>query len=75
MNELPLDGIRVIDFSKILAAALCVQYLQGYCSDQPERLQALQLRFSAPVYPGEILVTDLWRDGDLVSFCSRVSGR
>lgn len=51
MNELPLDGIRVIDFSKILAALLCVQYLQGYCSDQPERLEALQLRFRAPVYP------------------------
>lgn len=49
--------------------------LQGYCADQPERLQALQLRFSAPVYPGETLATDLWRDGDVVSFCTRVSER
>ncbi len=49
--------------------------LQAACEDQPERLQSLRLRFSSPVYPGETLVTDIWRDGDVVSFRSRVAER
>ena len=49
--------------------------LASCCEDQPERLKALQLRFSSPVYPGETLVTDIWRDGAVVSFRSRVAER
>ena len=49
--------------------------LASCCNDEPERLKSLQLRFSSPVYPGETLVTDLWRDGDCVSFRSRVAER
>ncbi len=49
--------------------------LMSCCNDEPERLKSLQLRFSSPVYPGETLVTDLWRDGHSVSFRSRVVER
>jgi len=49
--------------------------LASCCDDEPERLKSFQLRFSSPVYPGETLVTDLWRDGDCVSFRSRVAER
>lgn len=49
--------------------------LQAYCDDRPERLKSLQLRFSSPVYPGETIVTDFWRDGDIVSFRSKVAER
>ncbi len=49
--------------------------LASCCNDEPERLKSLQLRFSAPVYPGETLVTDLWREGNSVRFRSRVSER
>jgi acyl dehydratase len=45
------------------------------CDDQPERLRSMQLRFTAPVYPGECLVTEIWRDGDRVSFRARVAER
>jgi acyl dehydratase len=38
------------------------------CGNQPERLKAMQLRFSSPVYPGETLRTEFWREGEVVSF-------
>lgn len=49
--------------------------LQATCDDQPERLKSLRLRFSAPVYPGETIATEYWRDGDVVSFRARVIER
>jgi len=39
------------------------------------RLKSLSLRFSAPVYPGETLHTDIWVAGDEVSFRSVVVER
>ncbi len=43
--------------------------LRAVCDYDPARLRALDLRFSAPVYPGETLATEIWRDGDgVVSF-------
>lgn len=38
-------------------------------------LKHLQLRFSAPVYPGETIRTELWVDGDDISFRARVLDR
>lgn len=49
--------------------------LRACCDDVPERLKSLKLRFSSPVYPGETLLTDIWRDGDVVSFRTRVAER
>lgn len=37
-----------------------------------DRLRAARLRFSAPVFPGELLQTEIWNDG---SFRVRVTGR
>ncbi len=39
------------------------------------RLKSLGLRFSAPVYPGETMRTEIWRDGNEVSFRARVLER
>ncbi|MWB79167.1 3-alpha,7-alpha,12-alpha-trihydroxy-5-beta-cholest-24-enoyl-CoA hydratase [Pseudooceanicola sp. 216_PA32_1] len=41
----------------------------------PSALKHLQLRFSSPVYPGETIRTEMWRDGDAVSFRARVVER
>jgi acyl dehydratase len=35
----------------------------------------MQVRFSAPVFPGETIRTEIWRDGPVVSFRSRVLER
>ena len=29
----------------------------------PGRMRSLDLRFSAPVFPGETICTEIWRDG------------
>ena len=49
--------------------------VQGCCDDKSESLRSLQLRFSSPVYPGETLVTEIWRDGDVVSFRTKAAER
>ena len=42
--------------------------LQGLCDHDPTRLDAIECRFTAPVFPGETFRTDCWRDGNEVSF-------
>jgi acyl dehydratase len=49
--------------------------LKSLCGYDPKRLKAMQLRFSAPVYPGETIRTEMWRDGGVASFRSRVVER
>ena len=42
--------------------------MKTFCGYDPARLKSIQVRFSAPVYPGETLRTEMWRDGPVVSF-------
>jgi acyl dehydratase len=49
--------------------------LRTFCGYDPRKLVALACRFSAPVFPGETLRTEMWRDGNIVSFRSRVVER
>ena len=49
--------------------------LRIVCDYAPSRLRSIAGRFSAPVYPGETIRTEIWRDGDVVSFRTRVVER
>ena len=49
--------------------------LKTQCDYDPARLQRIRLRFSAPVYPGETIRTEIWRNGNEVAFRCRVTGR
>jgi len=49
--------------------------LKACCGGDPARLKSLQVRFSAPVFPGETLRTELWPNGGEVSFRARVMER
>ena len=42
--------------------------LKALCANRPERLGALRARFTAPVYPGDTIRTEMWREGDAVRF-------
>jgi len=49
--------------------------LKTMCRYDPARLTSFSGRFSAPVFPGETIRTEMWRDGTLVSFRARVVER
>jgi acyl dehydratase len=53
----------------------CRAVLRGACDCDVARVRAFDARFSAPVYPGDEIVTDIWRDDDIVSFRCCVPGR
>jgi acyl dehydratase len=42
--------------------------LKTYCSYDPAKLRSLSVRFSAPVFPGETIRTEMWKSGDRVQF-------
>lgn len=49
--------------------------LKTCCAYDPTRLKSIRVRFTAPVFPGETLRTELWRNGNTVSFRTRVVER
>jgi len=49
--------------------------LKSVCGYDPARVGAIACRFSAPVYPGETIRTEIWRDGGVLSFRARVIER
>jgi acyl dehydratase len=50
--------------------------LQTVCDYDPARLRSMAVRFSAPVYPGETIRTEIWREAaGRASFRSRVAER
>jgi acyl dehydratase len=55
---------------------VCRALLDVVCGNDPAKLRKMQVRFSAPVYPGETIVTELWKEsGGVVSFRARVAQR
>ena len=55
---------------------MCRALLHTLCADDGARLKRLDVRFSSPVYPGETIVTEIWRDAPgKASFRARVAER
>ena len=49
--------------------------LKTLCGYDASRFVAMEGRFSSPVYPGETIRTEMWRDGNVVTFRSTVPAR
>ncbi|MBM09888.1 MAG: 3-alpha,7-alpha,12-alpha-trihydroxy-5-beta-cholest-24-enoyl-CoA hydratase [Magnetovibrio sp.] len=70
-----------VGFERPILHGLCTLGVSGhavlktYCGYETGRFKSLKLRFSAPVFPGEIIRTEMWRDGDQISFRARVIER
>ena len=53
----------------------CRTILREVAKYDHTRIRSFDVRFSSPVYPGETIVTDMWIDGNVVSFRCRLRER
>ena len=53
----------------------CRAVLQAITDYDPDQILSHQVRFSSPVFPGELITVDLWRDGNAISFEARIKDR
>lgn len=75
------DVAKVAGFPAPILHGLCTLGVAGHsvlrvaCGYDPARMKSLKLRFTSPVFPGETIRTEMWVDGNDVSFRSRVVER
>ena len=75
------DAARAAGFNRPFLHGLCTYGVAGhailrtYCEYEPERLARISVRFSAPVFPGETIRTEMWRQAKRILFRSRVLER
>lgn len=53
----------------------CRAVLSTICKYDHTMIGGFDVRFSSPVFPGETIVTEMWKDGNVVSFRSKVKER
>ncbi|WP_183250478.1 MaoC/PaaZ C-terminal domain-containing protein [Bradyrhizobium sp. cir1] len=53
----------------------CRAVLQEFCDYDPTRILSHQARFSAPVFPGDVITVDFWQNRNAISFEARVVDR
>ncbi len=53
----------------------CRSVVESVCEGDSKRLKKFDCRFSSPVYPGETIVTEMWKDGSKVYYQSKVKER
>ena len=53
----------------------CRAVLQAITGYDPDQIMSHQVRFSAPVFPGDTITVDLWKDSQVISFEARVKER
>jgi acyl dehydratase len=53
----------------------CRAVLSTLAQYQPERIRQFDVRFSKPVFPGETMVVEMWKDGGTVSYRASVKER
>ena len=53
----------------------CHAVLKTMCDYDQTKMKSFDVRFSAPVFPGETHQVEMWQDGDVVSFRTRIKER
>jgi len=75
------DSARRSGFPRPILHGLCTYgvtcraVLQEVVDWDSDRIASHQVRFSAPVFPGDTITVDLWVDGPVISFEARVKDR
>ena len=53
----------------------CHAVLKSMCNYDQTKMKTFDVRFSAPVFPGETHLVEMWKDGEIVSFRTRIKER
>ena len=53
----------------------CRSIIESICEKDVKRLKRFDCRFSSPVYPGETIITEMWKDENVIHFQSKVKER
>ncbi|MEP9386035.1 MaoC/PaaZ C-terminal domain-containing protein [Mesorhizobium sp. KR9-304] len=75
------DFARSVGFERPILHGLCTYAIatravvKGLCAHDPARVAHLEARFTAPVFPGETITTELWRTAEGGAFRARVAAR
>jgi acyl dehydratase len=75
------DVARKAGFDRPILHGLCTYGITGravikaFLAQDPSRVLSHEVRFSAPVLPGDLIAVDLWREGNVISFEARVPAR
>ena len=82
-NPLHVDPAvaKAAGFERPILHGMCTMGYAGHavmaavCDYDGSRIRTMQVRFTAPAYPGETLRTEMWIDGGIVSFRTRALER
>ena len=53
----------------------CRSIVKTACDNDVKKLKSFNCRFSSPVFPGETIVTEMWKNGNDINFQSKVKER
>ncbi len=53
----------------------CRAIITNALGHDADKIAAFDVRFSAPVFPGETLLVDVWKDANVISYRARLKER